>query len=156
MTGMTKILSALLGIAAVLLVVPSESRAQNVTLLCPDEALNIGLYTDTVSRAVRAAVDQSKYRNVRVRITWRSMGPIQEQLATTSSEIVSGLTIQQVGLVSALTGSLQFQPRCDYRYIAKVRVIATDRASGVRLSSSNESIVTITSAGAGDLVIKGR
>lgn len=128
-------------------VTAAGAQENDLTLRCPTDALNLTLYSDTIAAKIKASVDPALYQNVRVRIRTRLLGLQSGSIAASSSQVISGLSVAQTGLISVISGALSFQPLCQFRYVIRSTVTATEIASGVRLSSTNEGIITISSGG---------
>ena len=127
----------------------SEAFAQSVqaSLRCPKKPLNIRLYQDVLARQVQLGIDPDVYSNVRVNVRLRQTGRTKNRTSVSGTDILNGLTITQDGLLTTLSGGVSYTSTCDFPFVARVKIRATDIATGTRLASSTESIVTITSAG---------
>ena len=150
---------ALAIVASMLFLFPSEACSQEegstdfvegtARVICPAEPLHIELYQKVLKRHILESIDDTLYTKPRVKVQFSLRERVDLSVTSTFDSVLSGLSSSQLGLSFALRGDLNYQDlSCRYYYQVRVIVTATD-ASGVRLRSSNDSIVTITSTGQG-------
>ena len=140
-------LFAVLAPFSVLDAAPSQAAESGLTVSCPSSAQNLTLYGKLLTDQARAAVSATEFKQVRVRVRWRLMGMDATTISTSATQVLNGLSLSQNGLISSVSGTLTFQPTCQFRYVVRVTVSGTEISSGARLSASNEGVVTISSGG---------
>jgi hypothetical protein len=124
----------------------AQSRG-TVRMLCPESALNIGLYQKVIAEKVKTSIDPNAFSEVRVRVNLRRVGGETSVRNNSLDEILSGLSLANQGLTVLAGGALSFDFRCAHTYVVRIRVTATELQTGVRFSSSTDSRVIIDSAG---------
>lgn len=131
----------------------AHGQTVQTSLRCPQRPLNINLYEEVLAKQIELGVDTDTYSQIRVRVRLRQTGRTKNRTLVTGDDLLSGLSISQEGLLSTLSGSLAYTTTCDFPFVARVKIRATDISANTRLASSTESIITITSPG--EFVSKG-
>ncbi len=120
-----------------------------VKLACPAHASNLKLYQTVLKSQIKSSIDTSKYLAPKIRVTMKLVRADPATYTDAFSSITDGLTLTQSELSFSTSGSLGYVFSCDYTYRVTIQVTATDATTGARLRTTNESMVTLSSAGEG-------
>jgi len=120
-----------------------------VKLACPARASNLNLYQTVLKSKIKSSIDTSKYLAPKIRVTMKLLRADPATYTDAFASVTDGLTLTQSELSFSTSGSLGYVFSCDYTYRVSIQVTATDATTGARLRTTNESIVTLSSAGEG-------
>lgn len=124
-----------------------HAQEGQATLACGATSANLSLYQRVLRSKIQSSIDTATYQNIRVRVMFALVKPAASPGDFGLDEIMDGISLSQTGLSMTLSGTLGFYTECEYTYRVRVRVSATDKATGTKLKSSTDSIIKIISAG---------
>ncbi len=122
----------------------------NVSLRCPDQPLNLPLYSRAVRAEISRSINRDDFKVLSIKVKFIPAELDSGVRQTTRSTILDGLTITaNTGLIYSAAGTLSFGTAitCHYTYIMRISVVALDSATFVRFNQTTESEVTISTNG---------
>lgn len=116
-------------------------------LRCPQRAINVKLFSKAIQAQILSQIDTSIYEDPTVKVKLTIASRPRSNRSNDLEEILDGLILEQQGISFSANGALQFSDPCDFTYLMRIKVTATDAATGQPVQSITDSVVTITSDG---------